>query len=105
MFRSKNLKKPPLPAKIMPDLQHWSEDEVSIKKRQTLKSQPIGTVKASNQTPGAKRKRIKAKKIHNLNNRYEGIQTPTDKNVSRSLGQVARKTIRVATKVKDLKTF
>ena len=78
----KNLKKPPLPPKIMHDLQHWSEDEVSIKKRQTLQSQPIGTVKASNQTPGAKRKRNKAKNIDKLNNRYEGIQTLTDKTLA-----------------------
>ena len=37
--------------------------------------------------------------------RYKGIQTLTDKNVSKHLEQVARKTIRVATKLKDPKTF
>ena len=34
----KNLTKPPLPAKIMLDLQRWSEDEVSVKEKE--KSSP-----------------------------------------------------------------
>ena len=89
----------------MHDLQHWSEDEVSINKRQQLQPQPIRADKASNQTPGAKCKPNIAINIVKLNNTYEGIQTLTDKNVSKRLEQVARKTIRVATKVKDPKTF
>ena len=44
----KNLTKPPLPAEIMLDLQHWSEDKVSINKRQQLQPQPIGADKTSN---------------------------------------------------------
>ena len=40
----KNLSKPPLPAENMHDLQHWSEDEVSINQRQQLQPQPTGQV-------------------------------------------------------------
>ena len=99
----KNLTNPPLPAEIMRDLQHWSEDEVSINQRQQLQPQPIAAGKTSNQIPGAKSKRNIAIIIDKLNNRFKGIQTFTDKNVSKRLEQVARKTIRVATKVKDPK--
>ena len=59
----------------MHDLQHWSEDEVSINKRQTLQTQPIGAGKTSNQTPGAKRKRNITINIDKLKNRYKGINT------------------------------
>ena len=65
-----NLTKPPLPAEIMHDLQHWSEDEVLINKRQHLQPQPIGAGKTSNQTPGAKHKRNLAINIDKLNNWY-----------------------------------
>ena len=53
----KNLTKSPLPAEIMYDLQHWSEDEVSIYQRQQLHPQSNGADKTSKQTPGTKRKR------------------------------------------------
>ena len=43
----KNLTKSPLPAEIMYDLQHWSEDEVSINQRQQLHTQSIGADKTS----------------------------------------------------------
>ena len=101
----KNFTKPPLPPEIMHELQHWPEDEVSINKRQQLHPQLIGAGKTSKQTPGAKRKRNIAINVDKINNRYKGIQTPTDKNVSKRLEQMARKTIRVANKVKDPKTF
>ena len=89
----KNLTKPSLPAEIMHDLQNWSEDEVSINQRQQLQPQPIAASKTPNQTPGAKCKRNIAINIDRVNNRYEGIQTLTDKNVSKRLEQVARKAI------------
>ena len=89
----------------MHDLQNWSDDEVSINQRQQLQSQPSTATKTPNQTPDAKCKRSIAINIDRVNNRYKGIQTLTDKNVSKRLEQVARKTIRVATKVKDPKTF
>ena len=92
----KNLTTPPLPAEIMHYLQQWSEDEVSINKRQQLQLQPIGADKTTQPTSGAKRKRNIAINIDKLN-RYKGIQTSTDKNISKRLEQVARKTIRVAT--------
>ena len=60
-----NLTKPPLPAEIMHDLQHWPVDEVLINKRQHLQPQPIGAGKTSNQTPGAKHKRNLAINIVN----------------------------------------
>ena len=40
-----------------------------------------------------------------LTTRYKGIQTPLDKTIRNRLNQVVRKTIRVATKMKDPKTF
>ena len=101
----KNLTKSPLPAEIMYDLQHWSEDEVSIKQRQQLHPQSIGAEETSKQTLATKRKRNIAIKIDKINNRYKGIQTFTDKNISKRLDQVARKKIRMATKVKDPKIF
>ena len=93
-----------MPAELLHDLQLWSEDEVSINKRQQLQPQPIGADKTSNQTPGAKRKRNKAINIDKFINN-EGIQTLRDKNVSKRSEQVARNIIRVATKVKNPKTF
>ena len=89
----------------MHDLQQWSEDEVSINKQQQLQPQSTEVDKAPKQTPGARRKRNIEINIDKLNNRYTGIQTSTDKNISKRLEQVARKSIRVATKVKDSKTF
>ena len=101
----KNLTNPPLPAEIMHDLPNWSEDEVSINQRQPLQPQPCTASKTADQPPGAKCKRYIALNIDRVNNRYKGIQTLTDKNVSKRLEQVARKIIRVATKVQDPKTF
>ena len=75
----------------MYDLQHWSEDEVSIKQRQQLHPQSIGAEETSKQTLGTKRKRNIAIKIDKINNRYKGIQTFTDKIISKRLDQVARK--------------
>ena len=51
----KNITKPPLPDETMYGLQQWSEDEVSIKKRQQLQPQPMEADKTSKQTPGTKR--------------------------------------------------
>ena len=80
-------------------------DEVSIDKGQRPQPQPSTASETPNQTPGAKYKRNIAINNDKLSNRYKGIQTLTDKNVSKRLEQVVRKTVRVATKVKDPKTF
>ena len=40
-----------------------------------------------------------------LNVRYKGLQTTVDKNTKKRVDQVARKTIRIATKVKDPRTI
>ena len=89
----------------MHDLQHWLENEVSINQRQQPQPKPTTASKTPNQTPGEKCKRNIAINIDRVNNRYKRIQTLTDKNVSKRLEQVERKTIRVATKVKDSKKF
>ena len=85
----------------MHDLQQWSENEVSINQRQQLQLQPIGADKTTKPTSGAKRRRNVAINIDKINNRYKEYKHPPTK----TLEQVARKTIRVATKVKDTKTF
>ena len=80
----KNLTKPPLPVDIMHDLQHWSENEVSTNERkQQPQPQSTEANKTATQTPGAKRKRNIEKNIDKLSNRYKGLQTPTDKNISK----------------------
>ena len=54
---------------------------------------------------GAKSKAIEIVK-NKLNVRYKGLQTTVDKNTKKRIAQkVARKTIRIATKVKDPRTF
>ena len=53
---------------------------------------------------GAKSKAMELVK-DKLNIRYKGLQTTVDKNTKKRIDQVARKTIRIATKVKDPRTF
>ena len=53
---------------------------------------------------GAKSKAIKIVK-DKLNVRYKGLQTTADKNTKKRIDQVARKTLRRASKVKDPRTF
>ena len=104
----KNLTKPPLPAEVTHELLRWSEDEVSINKRDQKPLMPrdltnSGVTKQQKDT-GAKSKAIEIIK-NKLNVRYKGLQTTVDKNTKKRIDQVARKTIRIATKVKDPRTF
>ena len=87
-------------------MQQLPEDEASINQRQQLHWKPTAADKTSKLTTGAKHKRNVEINIDKLiNNMYIGIQTSIDKNINKRLEQVARKTIRVATKLKDPKTL
>ena len=87
-------------------LQQWSEDEVSVNRRSQTTPKTPGTTKPTTElTSGAQSKRIIELSEDKLKFRYKGIQAPIDRNIKKRLDQVARKTIRVATKVKDPKTF
>ena len=104
----KNLEKPPLPAEIMHDLQRWSEDEVTVKKKGNLNTQLPKNLELpkspTQQTTGARHKVIELAK-DKLNVRYKGIQTTIDPHTKKKIEQVVRKTIRIATKVKSPKIF
>ena len=71
----KNLTKPPLPAEVMHDLQRWSEDEVSINKRDQKQQMPRDLTNSDETTQqkdtGAKSKAIEIVK-NKLNVRYKG---------------------------------
>ena len=91
----------------MHDLQRCSEDEVSIKKKESKPQMPrnlANTNSQKQQNTGAKSKAIEIVK-DKLNIRYKGVQTTVDKNTKKRIDKVERKTIRIATKVKDPKTF
>ena len=100
-----NLTKPPLPAEIMHDLQCWSEDEVQIQKKgsppkATLKPRPrtlTNTQSPTQAETGAHLKPIEQAK-NKLYIKYKGVQRTIDKNIEKRIEQVARKTIRLATK-------
>ena len=99
--------KPSLPAEVMHDLQRWLKDDVSIKKKNVRPNMPKNLENTNSRTQltsGAKSKVIDIAK-DKLNLRYESVQTTLDKNTGKRIEQVARKTIRIATKVKDPKTF
>ena len=65
----------------MHDLQRWSEDESSVKRRSPLPTNLQGTSKSPpQQTPGAQSKRTIEIIKDKLNVRYKGIQAPIDKN-------------------------
>ena len=104
----KNLTKPPLPAEVLHDLQRWSEGEGSINKRDQKPQMPLeltnSDVTTQQKDTGVKSKAIEKVK-NKLNIRYKGLQTTVDKNTKKRIDQVARKTIRIATKVKDPRTF
>ena len=77
----KHLTKPPLPAEVMHDLKRWSEDEVSINKREPKLQMPrnlTNTDLPTQQNTAAKSKAIELVKVK-LNVRYKGIQKPIDK--------------------------
>ena len=104
----KNLTHPPIPAEIIHDLQMWSEDELCIKRRipEHIFAEKNGIVENQpHVTTGVKTRKAVALEKERLNLRYKGIQQQTDPVIKRKVEQVARKTIRLATKVKDPKTF
>ena len=104
----KNLTKPPLPAEIMHDLQRWSEDEVLVREKgKTSPQMPKKLQKANSPTQqkiGAGPKVIELAK-NKLNVTYKGIQKTIAAHTRKHIEQLARKTIRIATKVKNPKTF
>ena len=89
------------------DLQKWSEDELCIKRRisEPIVAENTGIVdNRPHITTGVKtRKAVALEKRLYL--RYKGIQQQTDPIIKKKVEQVARKTIRLATKVKDPKIF
>ena len=104
----KNLTKPPLPAEIMHGLQRWSEDEVTLKEKgKTSPQMPKKlqmSISPSQQKAGARPKVIELAK-DKVNVRYKGIQRTIDPHTKKRIEQVARKTNRIATKVKNPKNF
>ena len=97
----KNLTKPPLPAEIMLDLQRWSEDDVTIKEKGKTSAhlpKKLQMPKSpTQQIIGARHKVIDLAK-DKLNVRYKGLQRTIDPHTKKRIEQVARKSIRIATK-------
>ena len=108
----KNLTTPPKPTEIMHDLQRWPEAEIQIQKKgsppkATHKSLPrtlTNTQSPTQPETGAQSKSIELAK-NKRNVRYKGVQRTLDKIIEKQKEQVARKTLRLATKVKNPKTF
>ena len=97
----KNLTKPPLSAEIMHDLKKWSikeKDKTSPRTPKKLHSSP------TSEKTGAGLKVIDIAK-DKLKVRYKRIQRTIDAHTKKRIEQMARKTIRIATKVKNPKTF
>ena len=96
----------------MHDLKRWSEDEVQIQNKGsphkvTLKSLPrtlTNTHSPTQPETGAQSSSIELAK-NKLNIGYKGVQETIDKSFEKRIKQVARKTIRLATKVKNSKTL
>ena len=88
----------------MLDLQRWSEDEVTFKKKGNLNTQLPKNLQLpkspTQQTTVARHKVIELAK-DKLRVRYKGIQILVDPRSKKKVKQVARKTIRIATKVKS----
>ena len=104
----KNLTHPLIPEEKIHDLQKWSEDELCIKRRIPEPTVAENTGIVDNRphiTTGVKTRKAVALEKERLNLRYKGIQQQTDPIIKKKVEQVARKTIRLATKVKDPKTF
>ena len=81
----------------MNDLQQWSEDEVSIKRRTIL----LTRIQVTNKShPQLASKRVTEIIKEKLSIKYERMQTPIDKKIKKSSEQVARNKIRLTTKVK-----
>ena len=95
----KNLTKPSL-------LHKWSEDDVSIKEKDTTSPRTPNKLHNSptSQETGAGLKVINIAK-DKLHVSYKAIQTTIDAQTKKRIEQVARKINRIATKVKNPKTF
>ena len=90
----------------MDDLQRWSDDKVSIKRRTPLPANLQIKIKSPPQQAwGAKTRRAIDIIKDELNVRYQGVHAPVDKSTKKTLEQTARKTVQIATKVKYPKTF
>ena len=92
----------------MHDVQKWSEDELCIKRRIPEPIVAVNTGIVDNQphtTTGVKTRKAVAPEKETLNLRYKGIKQQTDHIIKKKVEPVTRKTIRLATKVKDPKTF
>ena len=103
----KNLTHPPIPAEILHDLQRWLEDELSIKRRipEPIAAENTGTVDNQPHTnTGVKTRRTLALEKEKLNLRYKGFTIKLTRKKEK-VEQVARKTVTLATNVKDPKTF
>ena len=106
----KNLTKPPLPTEVMHDLERWSEDEIHIRKKGSppkVTHKPLPRTLTNRHSPTQPELAAYSKPIelakNKLNKRYKGVQRTVDKNSEKCIRQVARKTIRFATKVKTQK--
>ena len=105
-------RKPNTPLSNMHDLRRWSEDKVQIQKKGsppkvTQKSLPrtlTNTHSPTQPETGAYSKPIELAK-NNFIIRYKGVQRTIDKNTEKRIEQVARKTIRLATKLKNSKSL
>ena len=104
----KNLLHPPIQAETMHYLQKRSEDEITTKRRipePTIVKQPSFLDNLQQSSAGETRQALALEKKKKLNSRYKGIQQPINPNIRKKIEQVARKTVRLATKVKKPNTF
>ena len=104
----KNLTKPPLPTEVMHDLERWSEDEIHIRKKGSppkVTHKPLPRTLTNRHSPTQPETGGYSKPIELAKNkfyiRYKAVQRTVDKNIEKRIGQVARKTIWLATKVKN----
>ena len=68
----------------MHDLQRWSKDEMSVKRRSQMPTDIQGTSKTpTQQTPGAQSKGAIGLSKDKLNIRYKELQAQTDKNTKK----------------------
>ena len=104
----KNLLHPSTPAELKHELQKWSGDEITIKHRihePTIFKQSSTLNNSQRSSAGVKARRALALEKDILNLRSEWIQQKINPNIRKKIEQVARKTVRLATKVKEPNTF
>ena len=107
----KKLTKPPLPAKIMHDLQRWSEEEVCIKHRgpkpksPTLSKNLENTSTPTQPATGAKSKKTIEIIKDKVNARYKGVREAVDKNTKKRLDKSGAENNLLSNKGKECKNF